>query len=66
LIVGFYWGAWVNHSFEGGWSTLIGLLCFLPMCFFFVGAGTSQLYREIKELRKQIEKLRQQNYPDSK
>jgi hypothetical protein len=27
---------------------------FLPMCFFFVGAATSQMQREIRELRKQI------------
>ena len=27
---------------------------FLPMCFFFVGAATSQMQREIRELRKQL------------
>ena len=27
---------------------------FLPMCFFFVGAATSQMQREIRQLRKQL------------
>ena len=32
---------------------------FLPMCFFFVGAATSQLQRDILELRKQVSELRE-------
>lgn len=32
---------------------------FLPMCFFFVGAATSQMQREILELRKQLAELQQ-------
>ena len=31
--------------------------CFLPMCFFYVGATTSHMQREIRELRKQVEEL---------
>jgi hypothetical protein len=31
---------------------------FLPMCFFFVGAATSQMQREIRDLRKQVLQLR--------
>jgi len=27
---------------------------FLPMCFIFVGAATSQMQKEIRELRKQV------------
>jgi hypothetical protein len=30
---------------------------FLPMCFFFVGAGTSRMQREIRDLRTQIVEL---------
>jgi hypothetical protein len=30
---------------------------FLPMCFFFVGTATSQMQREIRELRKQVVEL---------
>ena len=30
---------------------------FLPMCFFFVGAATSQMQKEIRELRKQVADL---------
>ena len=33
---------------------------FLPMCFFFVGAATSGMQREIRELRKQILVLQEQ------
>jgi hypothetical protein len=30
---------------------------FLPMCFFFVGSATSQMQKEIQELRKQVADL---------
>jgi hypothetical protein len=30
---------------------------FLPMCFFFVGAATSQMQREIRELRNQFAEM---------
>jgi hypothetical protein len=32
---------------------------FLPMCFFFVGAVTSQMQCEIRELRKQLAELQE-------
>ena len=32
---------------------------FLPMCFLFVGAVTSQMQREIHELRKQLAELQE-------
>jgi hypothetical protein len=38
-------------------SWIIPFLCFLPMCFFFVAAVTSNLQREIRELRKQVTDL---------
>jgi hypothetical protein len=47
----------VNHSPVGEWPVLFVFLCFLPMCFFFSGGGTSQALREIAELKKQIEQL---------
>jgi hypothetical protein len=30
---------------------------FLPMCFLFVGFATSQMHREIRELRKQLARM---------
>ena len=30
---------------------------FLPMCFFFVGSATSQMQKEIQELREQVADL---------
>jgi hypothetical protein len=53
----------VNHSDYGGWA--IPFLCFLPMCFFFVGAGMAGMRREILELQKQVGKLRQHNNDQS-
>jgi hypothetical protein len=35
----------------------IPFLCFLPMCFFFVAIVTSNLQREVVELREQVAKL---------
>ena len=32
---------------------------FLPMCFFFVGTATSQMQREIRELRQQLGELKE-------
>lgn len=37
---------------------VITFLCFLPMCFFFVGSGIWQMQREIGELRKQLAEIR--------
>jgi hypothetical protein len=49
----------INHSDIGGWATVF--LCFLPMCFFFVGTGMSVMRREVLELRKQVAELRDKN-----
>jgi len=40
---------------SGAW--VIPFLCFLPMCFFFVAAVTSNLQREVRDLREQVAKL---------
>lgn len=42
---------------HGSWA--IPFLCFLPMCFFFVAIATSNLHREVRELREQIAKLKE-------
>jgi hypothetical protein len=42
-------------SDSGAWKP--AFYCFLPMCFFFVGAATSQMQKEIRELRKQVTDL---------
>lgn len=41
------------------WAWKPAFFCFLPMCFFFVGAATSQMQREIRELRKQLTELQE-------
>jgi hypothetical protein len=43
------------------WAWAVPFLCFLPMCFFGVGAVVSDMRREISELRKQVAELRQDN-----
>jgi len=45
-------------SSESGWWRP-AFFAFLPMCFFFVGAATSRMQREIEELRKQLAELRE-------
>jgi hypothetical protein len=35
-------------------------LSFLPMCFFFVGIATSNMQREIRELRQELDDLRRE------
>ena len=40
-----------------GWA--IPFLCFLPICFFFVAAVTSNLQREVRDLREQVAKLQE-------
>jgi len=32
---------------------------FLPMCFFFVGSATSQMHRELRDLRQRLANLEQ-------
>jgi hypothetical protein len=49
----------INHTDIGGWA--IVFLCFLPMCFVFVGMGMFEMRREISELRKQVAELRDKN-----
>jgi hypothetical protein len=36
---------------------VVSFLSFLPMCFYFVGAGMAQMQREISELRKQLAEM---------
>ena len=43
---------------EAGWWRPT-FFAFLPMSFFFVGAVTSQMQRDIRELRKQIAELQE-------
>jgi hypothetical protein len=45
-------------SDSGAWKP--AFYSFLPMCFFFVGAATSRMQREISELRKQLTELQQE------
>jgi hypothetical protein len=44
-------------GFPTAW--VIPFLCFLPMCFYFVATVTSNLQREIRELREQVAKLQE-------
>ena len=44
-------------GFTTAW--VIPFLCFLPMCFFFVAAVTSNLQREVRDLREQVAKLQE-------
>ena len=50
----------VNTKPDGGLTIMAGLipfLSFLPMCFYHVGAVTSRLRQENRELRERILKL---------
>lgn len=42
---------------RGSGTGILPFLCFLPMCFMFVAIVTSNLQREIRELREQVAKL---------
>ena len=44
-------------SDTGAWRP--AFFAFLPMCFFFVGAATSGMQREIRDLRKQLTELQE-------
>jgi len=46
-----------SDSSTGAWQP--AFFSFLPMCFFFVGANTSAMQREIQELRKQVNDLQE-------
>jgi len=43
---------------DAGWWRP-AFFAFLPMCFFFVGAATSRMQREIRELRRQLAELQE-------
>jgi hypothetical protein len=49
--------AWVRSSDTGWWQPVF--FAFLPMCFFFVGAVTFAMHRELRELRKRLADLEQ-------
>ena len=57
-LCGVYWSVRVGGP-DWGWA--IPFLCFLPVCFFHVGATTSAMQREITELRKQVAELQRGN-----
>ncbi len=44
-------------SFPTAW--VIPFLCFQPICFMFVATVTSNLQREVRELREQVAKLQE-------
>ena len=46
-----------HHDLANSPVWAIPFLCFLPMCFFFVAAVTSQLQREVCDLREQVARL---------
>ena len=50
-------------SDSGAWKP--AFYGFLPMCFYFVGAATSQMHREIRELQKQVAALQQRRADES-
>jgi len=43
----------LTRSTDGQWWTP-AFFSFLPMCFFYVGAITSQMSKEIRDLKKQL------------
>jgi len=46
------------RSPDSGWWRP-AFFAFLPMCFFFVGSATTQMHRELRELRQRITELEQ-------
>jgi hypothetical protein len=48
----------INSPDSGWWRP--AFFAFLPMCFFFVGSATTQMHRELRELRGRIAELEQQ------
>ena len=53
-----------NCSNMGPWAP--AFFCFLPLCFFFVGAAIWQMRREILELRKQLSQLQRNDDCESR
>jgi TRAP-type C4-dicarboxylate transport system permease small subunit len=49
------WLTVVNRTETGGWAVVF--LCFLPVCFCFVGMAISESQREIRELKQQLAEL---------
>ena len=47
-----------TRSPDPGWWRP-AFFAFLPMCFFFVGSATTQMHRELRELRQRITELEQ-------
>lgn len=41
-------------------SGLLTLICFLPLCFLFVGAQLAQLQKERDDLQRQLDELKSQ------
>jgi hypothetical protein len=52
--VSFFFG---STSYQGWWQPVF--FSFLPMCFFFVGIGTTQMHREVRELKQRVAELEQ-------
>jgi hypothetical protein len=50
-----------NRSSNEWLSGLSGFLCFLPVCFVWVGQLLSEMRSEISELRKQVVELQRAN-----
>jgi hypothetical protein len=48
------------RSPDSGWWRP-AFFAFLPMCFFFVGSATTQMHRELRELRQRITELEQKS-----
>jgi hypothetical protein len=46
------------RSPDSGWWRP-AFFAFLPMCFFFVGSATTQMHRELRELRQRLTELEQ-------
>jgi hypothetical protein len=47
----------VGSSDSGWWRQ--SFFAFLPMCFFFVGSATTQMHRELRDLRRRLIELEQ-------
>ena len=47
----------VGSPDSGWWQP--AFFAFLPMCFFFVGAATTQMHRELRGLRQRLTELEQ-------
>ena len=45
---------------DSGWWRP-AFFAFLPMCFFFVGSATTQMHRELQELRQRLTALEQKS-----